>query len=269
MSKAQNDTLIAIMNKKKDFLIAKDKCWYRIPVYTAPKIIKENKLKYISFFHTKAFEKLKYSIAYYGKVIKITKVRRWALFPNEINNRDSNKEYYKVEFEPLRKLAKPIISDIPRRWLFVPTTSFKLHNATTINDVFNGSHLEERMWSAFLKNQIQAEREYAVKVDKYGKKDFYLDFAIFCKERNIDVECNGFHYHGTKEAVRYDKNRNNILESKGWSVLRFTTEEINDNLDKTISIVKETINQYGGLQLKDGSTIRMNLDDNNPQMSLF
>ena len=125
------------------------------------------------------------------------------------------------------------------------------------------------MWDAFLKHKIQAQREFAVTVNKHGANFYYLDFAIFCKKRNIDVECNGFQYHGSKEAVRYDKNRNNILESKGWSVLRFTTEEINDHLDKTISLVKETINKYGGLKLKDGATRPMKLDNDNPQMSLF
>jgi very-short-patch-repair endonuclease len=269
MAQELNDTLIAIMNDKKDYLIAQNQYWYRIPVFSSPKIVKEKRLKYLSFFLTKKFGDKKYTIFQYGKVTKISKVKRWLLFPNEINNKKSNKEYFKIEFEPLQMLPKPIISSIPRRWLFVPTTLFKLLNAQKINDVFNGSHLEERMWTAFLKNEIQAEREYAVTINKYGANFYYLDFAIFCKKGKLDVECNGFHYHGSKKAIEYDKNRNNLLESKGWSVLRFTTEQINNNLEKTILIVKETINQYGGLSMPDGSIKPMKLDNNPPQLSLF
>nr|NQU91029.1 DUF559 domain-containing protein [Bacteroidota bacterium] len=45
-----------------------------------------------------------------------------------------------------------------------------------------------------------------------------------------------------------DKQRNNILESKGWSVLRFTTNDIVYNLDNSFKIISSTINNYGGLQ---------------------
>lgn len=269
MKKSSNNTLIALMNNKKDFLIAQNQHWYRIPEHNAPSIIKNQTAQYISFFHTKAFKQWKYSVVFYAKIKQIRKVPRSLLFPNERKNPKSGRWYYKVEFDGLLQLKKSIISPISRRWLFVPTTFFKLQNAKTINDVFNGSHLEERMWTAFLKNQIKAEREYAVTANRHDLTYFNLDFAIFCKDRNIDVECNGFQYHGSKKAVHKDKNRNNVLESMGWSVLRFTTEEINDHLDKTISIVKETINRYGGIKLQDGSTKPMKLDNDNPQLSLF
>lgn len=267
--KSSNDTLIALMNSKKDFLIAQNEQWYRIPVSNAPPIIKKNQIKYLAFFHSRAFSKWKHSILFYAEVKEVRKVHRSELFPDELKNKKSDKWYYKVEFKPLVELKNPIVSEIGRRWLFVSTTLFRLLNAETINDVFNGSPLEEKMWIALLNHKIEAEREYAVTANKHDMTYFYLDFAIFCKDRNINVECNGFHYHGSKEAIRYDKNRNNVLESMGWSVLRFTTEEINAHLDKTIMIVKETINKYGGIKLEDGSTMPMRLDDNTPQLSLF
>jgi very-short-patch-repair endonuclease len=269
MKGASNNALIALMNNKKDFLIAQNEHWYRIPVENAPKIIKDNQAEYLAFFHTQAFSQWKYGVVFYAKIKNIQQVSRTLLFPEEIKNKKSEKLYYKIEIEPLEKLKNPIFSKIARRWLFVSTTLFRILNAETINDVFNGSPLEEKMWTALLNHKIEAEREYAVTANKHDMTYFYLDFAIFCKDRNINVECNGFHYHGSKEAIRYDKNRNNVLESMGWSVLRFTTEEINSHLDKTIMIVKETINKHGGIRLGDGSTLPMRLDNNNPQLSLF
>ena len=76
---------------------------------------------------------------------------------------------------------------------------------------------------------------------------FYLDFAIFTKGRNIDVECDSDKYHTKKEDVKRDKQRNNILESLGWAVLRYTEDDIENNLDKCILEVKETVDSNGGI----------------------
>lgn len=63
---------------------------------------------------------------------------------------------------------------------------------------------------------------------------------------------------------------NNYLESKGWSVLRFTTENLTKNMDKTISVACDTINKYGGIQdetnEKDYHFIR---PDDDSQLMLF
>ncbi len=79
----------------------------------------------------------------------------------------------------------------------------------------------------------------------------YLDFALFCRERNIDVECDGDEFHSKIEDVKRDKKRNNLLESLGWAVLRFTTDDIRHNLREVITQTKATVNRYGGLQYAD------------------
>ena len=76
MSKEKNNSLVALMNSKSDFEIAKTQNWYRIPVASAPPIVKERKLKYISFYHTKQFEQEKYSIRWYGEVNNISVQKR-------------------------------------------------------------------------------------------------------------------------------------------------------------------------------------------------
>jgi len=90
------------------------------------------------------------------------------------------------------------------------------------------------------------------------------------KSRNINIECAGDKSHTEKNAVQNDKTRNNYLESKGWSVLRFTTENLTKNMDKTMSVVCDTINKYGGIQdekdLKDYHFIR---PDEDSQLMLF
>lgn len=249
MSKNNNNALVALMNSPTDFEIAKQKHWYRIPVGSAPPIVKERKCRYIAFYHTKKFKAEQYTIQWYGKITKQTIVSRTDLFPNERqSSRKFQKKYYKMEFSPLQRLPNVIVSSKPRRLLFIPTTFFKLIHATNINQVFSGSHLEEKMWKALMQQKIGAEREFYVPMNKYNKKFFRLDFAIFCKKGMIDLECNGFEYHGDKEAITKDKFRNVLLTQQGWQVLRFTTEQINYEMDMVMTLVQETIAQYGGLQ---------------------
>src|ERR1035438_7703171 len=125
------------MNSKLDLDIAKTQNWYRIPVKSAPKIVKENKLEIIAFYQTKEFDEEKYAIKYYGIVDKISILKRRKLFPNETQNAKSNNEYYKIEFLPLLKLERPIISKRHRFIIFIPTTKEKFLKALEINHLYN------------------------------------------------------------------------------------------------------------------------------------
>lgn len=120
-TKPQNTVLVAIMNEKQDFLIAKQQFWYRIPVKSAPKNLRENHVRYIAFYQTKKFENEPYLIRWYAKVNKISIVKRKDLFPNEFKNPKTEQEYYKLEFSELLALDEPIISKKHRRITFIPT----------------------------------------------------------------------------------------------------------------------------------------------------
>jgi very-short-patch-repair endonuclease len=268
MKKKPNTVLVAIMNSKVDFAIAKTEGWYRIPVKSAPLIVKNGSLHLLAFYHTKIFEEYPYSVRFYGVVKNITIVNRKELFPNEPVNIKTEKEYYKLEFSKLLELERPIVSQRGRRIVFIPTSREKFFNATEINHLFNDSELEDILWGKLQEKKIEAERQFFYQTDEKGY--YILDFAIFCKNRNIDVECDGDEFHNRIEAVAYDKNRNNFLESKGWSVLRFTTKNITSELGKTVNIICDTVNNYGGVQdttrLDEYRYVRQ---DNDPQFRIF
>ncbi|WP_338814529.1 DUF559 domain-containing protein [Bernardetia sp. Wsw4-3y2] len=241
----ENRVLVAIMNNKKDFLIAQEKGWYRIPVKSAPKNIRdETVVKYLAFYQTKIFGAEKYTIKWYAEIKNINKVFREELFKNESPSNKSNKEYYKIDFEELRQLKQPIVSKKGRRILFIPTTEQKFFSAKEINYLFNESPIEDKFWEALVDHNIEAERQYFINAQ--GKNRF-LDFAIFCKDRNINVECDGDQYHTKINDVKYDKVRNNEISSLGWNILRFTTYQIESELEQSISLVKDTINRSGGI----------------------
>jgi len=244
MNAIENTALVALMNNKLDFAIAQHKQWYRIPVKSAPSIIRENNLKTIAFYQTKEFGEKAFAVRWFAEVKNVEIVVRKDLFPNEPENAKSNKEYYKICFEALKELKYPIPSLRPRRILFIPTTEEKLFSAREINYLYNTSPLEEKMWTELVNEKINAERQYYVET----RTDTYiLDFAIFCKTRNIDLECDGDAYHLAEERVKSDKKRNNLLEKDGWAVLRFHSDDIHRDMNNSISIVKDTINKYGGV----------------------
>jgi very-short-patch-repair endonuclease len=238
-----NTVLVAIMRSKIDLEIARTKHWYRIPVKPAPVIVKNGNVKTIAFYQTKDFKEEKYSVRYYADVENISIVKRKELFPNEVNDPKAEDDYYKIDIGPLIPLKEPIISKRGRRIIFIPTSKEKFSNATEINDLFNSSILEDILWKKFRENNIAAEREFHYGVDD---QHYFLDFAIFCNRGNIDVECDGDQFHTGREHVYYDKNRNNLLESEGWSVLRFTYENLTLKPDEALNIIRKTIRNYGG-----------------------
>jgi len=62
---AVNDVLVVLMKEQKDFYIAQNQHWYRIPTTTrTPTNLLDNTLHFIAFYFPKAFGESKYSIRY-------------------------------------------------------------------------------------------------------------------------------------------------------------------------------------------------------------
>jgi very-short-patch-repair endonuclease len=91
---------------------------------------------------------------------------------------------------------------------------------------------------------IPSERQYEVVV---GPSRFKLDFAVFCTDRSIGLECDGDTQHMRRSAVERGKRRSNLLQSLGWSMLHFTTQELTRNMPGTLQVIQESIAQYGGI----------------------
>ena len=242
------DTLIALWKDVKDYNIAMEQHWYRIPVTSAPMIVQDKRIKYIAFYQTSKFGADAFVVRWFARVKKIRIVHRQDLFVKEKKNPKTKKIYYKLEFDKLRELPKPIPSIRHRPIIFISTTHKKLKEAKEINDLFYESPIEERMWEAFKKEEINAERQYEVIMGKGKNQRFYLDFAVPCKTRKLGVECDGDRYHTNPEDVKKDKKRDNVLECQGWNILRYTTDDIMYKINDTIYQVKETINNYGGIE---------------------
>jgi very-short-patch-repair endonuclease len=111
--------------------------------------------------------------------------------------------------------------------------------------------LRERQTKAesLLWNVVRAKRLYGLKFRrKYAIGPFFADFA--CGGRKLIVELDGG-YHDYQYAD--DLSRQKFLEDQGWSVLRFSNEDVLKDVEAVaISIAKQL-----GLDVSFGRRVRV------------
>ena len=152
----RGELLVALLKEKSDFAILQEQGWYRIPVASRPRSWPPN---WLAFYQPNAFGEDAYRIRYFGEISRIQIVKRSELFPNELLSHLSEKEYFQIFIKQLEERVVPIPSYRPRRLVFIPTTLQKFHLADQINDLFDDSPLEDRLWQQFKSETIGAERQ--------------------------------------------------------------------------------------------------------------
>ena len=238
--------LVAIINSKADFAILQEQSWYRIPVASAPRRWPP---QWLAFYQTKIFEEQAHTVNYYGRVRDIEIVRRREMFPNEIPSANSEREYYRIRLDSLEKLERPIRSPRWRRIVFIPTTWQKFTRAVEINDLYDESPLEDRLWAELKRQKVSAEWQWDLKT---SDARYLLDFAVFCLKGNIDVETDGDTWHASRQRIPRDNQRDNTLQSAGWHVLRFNGKQIRESLAQyCVPKITDMINRLDGL-IDDG-----------------
>jgi very-short-patch-repair endonuclease len=262
MSSRRGEVLIAIINNHRDFLIAHEQGWYRIPVANQQKWLKQGwPPNWLACYQTKAFGREAYSIRYYAQVLDVQQKYRWQLFPDQPDDPRSNRKYYQLRLGPIQRLPQPILSRRQRRIVFIPTTWQKFVNAVEINDLYDESSLEDRLWAELKRLEIQAERQELVTVQD---RNYFLDFAIYCARGNLDIETDGDAWHANPERAAADNLRDNDLASVGWQQLRFTSRQIQEEMaDYCIPKIAETINRLGGVD-EDGNPLARRIDPDQP-----
>lgn len=100
------------------------------------------------------------------------------------------------------------------------------------------SPYEEILYNALLKRNIQT-------IPQYQCDQYRLDLAYFTNNKKIDIEIDGVQFHTeiTGERIKQDIIRNRKLQKKGWTVLRFWSYEIRDNLDYCVSKILQEIKE--------------------------
>lgn len=267
-SPANEQVLVAIMKDRLDFEIARDQHWYRIPVTSADKWIGDRwPPAWLAFYQTKIFGSEAYAVRYYSQVLHIKRRFRWQLFPDQPHDKKSQREYYQLILSPLQQLPEPILSRRWRRITFIRTKWDRFIAAAEINDLYDESPLEDRLWVEMKRLQMPAERQVFVRADQ---RDYALDFALYCASGKLDVETDGDSWHANPEKAKQDNVRDNALKTDGWRVLRFTTKQIREEMSAyTLPKIVSNVNRLGGID--EGKVIprQIRLGDGPWQPSLF
>lgn len=97
----------------------------------------------------------------------------------------------------------------------------------------NPTKAEEFLWSKIRKEQlgVKFRRQHAI-------SDFIVDFVSL--KDNLVIEVDGG-YHLEKEQKEYDEMRTQILEVRGFHVIRFTNDEVLNQIDIVLDSIKSII----------------------------
>ena len=97
----------------------------------------------------------------------------------------------------------------------------------------NPTEAESALWEMLRGKNLDAkfQRQHII-------GDYIVDFV--CLDKQLVVELDGG-YHNAPEQQELNRQRTNFLQSKGFSVLRFTNEEVLGNTDETLTIIRNAL----------------------------
>jgi hypothetical protein len=170
------------MNRPRDFEVARDQGWYRVPEKRAtPGVFFE----YVAFYFTAAFAE-KYAVHYFARRLGHELVTRRELLPAEPDHPRAGERYYKLQLGPLQKREPPIVSLRWRRIAFIHTTWDRFQAAEEINDLFvEGDEFVDRLYHALRDSGLSPERQYPV---REANVEYVVSLAVPCREGVLGIE---------------------------------------------------------------------------------
>ena len=110
-----------------------------------------------------------------------------------------------------------------------PISSFK--KAKELRE--NMTLAEIKLWEVLKGNNlgVKFRREHPVLI-------YIVDF--YCHKKKLVIEVDG-EYHNDEDQILKDKNRTKDLQENGLQVLRFTNEEVLNNMESVLSVIKRHI----------------------------
>ncbi|NPV14708.1 hypothetical protein HPY86_07230 [candidate division WOR-3 bacterium] len=132
--KVETPALVAVVTRRKDWQILRERHWYRIPVEKAPEGL--NRVQFLAFYQTAVFGAEKWAVNYYARVKGMRRVLRSEILPEESRHPRANQFYYQIMVSDLMPLPRSVPSKRWRRIVFIPTTLERLMRAEEVNDLY-------------------------------------------------------------------------------------------------------------------------------------
>ncbi len=239
-NKADKTVLVGVIKDKRDLRTLLTKRWYRIPVSHAPR----RKFKYLAFYQPAGFTRQGKRIFYYARVLKQRMARRKDWLPDEPEHSRANDCYFLFRTGKVRKLSRPIRNVAPRRVSFGFTTLERLLKSKNILELYNVVPTEQIMVSALRRAGLETSAQHYV---SDGKKRYYVDFALFCRNGAIAIECDNKKAHSGARQKNRDKLKNRALRRLGWTVIRLPEKAVILDVKDCIRKIRKTADKLGGL----------------------
>ena len=234
--------LVGVLKDRRDFAILLSENWYRIPMARAPK----RRFDYLAFYQPALFGRQGKRIQYYVRVLNRQIVKRSDLLADEPGHPKACDDYLRVRVGRIKKLACPIINIMPRRVSFGFTTLNHLLKSKNILQLYGIAPTEQILENGLRQAGIKSIAQYYVLGDK---KRYCLDFAVFCRQGSIAVECDNKKAHSGLTQREKDKIKNNFLKRRGWIVIRLSEEKIVSDLRGCVARIRKAVQKLGGLKL--------------------
>lgn len=238
--KDDEPVLVGVLKERRDLALLLNERWYRIPLKRAPKW----KFQYLAFYEPARFGKDGKRVRYYAKIMERRTFLRRDLLPCEFSHPRASEPYCWFRLGKIQKLVRPIKNILPRRVSFGFTTLELLLKSKTILQLYNVASTEEIMARALRRANIKAKAQHWVTGE--GRR-YRLDFAIFCKNGKIVIECDNLKAHSGARARARDGAKDMFLRKHGWQVVRLTEADILSDLSSCIVRVKIFVKKFGGL----------------------
>ncbi len=261
------EVLVALLPEPRDLELARERGWYRVRQAELAERIRGglDQFGHLAFYQPDSFGPERRCVRYYAPILGRNRATRRELLPEEPDQPRAEQLYLRFDLGPLEEVARPIPASRGRRVLFIPTSWRRLALAEELNELFAGTPIEELLYRRLRELGLFPEREWPVTLldpDRRSRRPrhYFLDLALFCQQRNLDVECDGDSWHARRDRIPADNERHNLLEANRWHVMHFNTVQLRDKTEDTLALIREAVNRYGGALEPSGVVRRFRAD---------
>ncbi len=235
MLNKQKVALIGVVKTPRDLETVIREKWYRIPLEHAP----ARMFSHIAFYQPSAFGKESGKIRFYAKVKNHVLRAKKELFPDCAEDKNARRLYLKYSLSDIRQLKPAVKNTSATRISFGYASLERLLKARDILGIFDVPALEKTVYDALKRENLNFSPEHVIRHN--GKCRYRLDFALFCKNGRLNIECDGKKWHSHPPQKKKDKQRDEWLKRRGWTILRLDEDAITKKLPQTMRRIKDEI----------------------------
>ena len=119
------------------------------------------------------------------------------------------------------------LTPLPKMFYNAKRNIFK--NASELRKNMTGAEMQ--LWSRLNKSQlgVRFKRQHPIDI-------FIADF--YCHKYKLVVEVDG-EYHNDEDQLEYDEGKTAELERFGITVIRFTNDDVMEDIDRVVGIIRK------------------------------